>query len=154
MQCSFSSPLHMISPPLSSPCHVHRISASPRMSHSYPSISCLSSSSFPLAHNVWTFQVPIFTISVVNFRCSVVPGTDFSTQPRFPSRGRGPWLSGRRPSRHLLVSLWFILSISYVLWFYGRGICTPRPTLLLYPGLGPAHLRRGVFYEAALVPTS
>src|SRR2546426_3997443 len=84
--CSFSSPDHSTSPPFISPIPVHLISASPKMSHLYLSISFLNNSSFPVCHKVLTFHVHTLSPSFVHFTLFdsplFFPLANFSIQAR------------------------------------------------------------------------
>ncbi len=140
---SFSSPDHITSPPFSSPTPVQRISASPKISHSYCVISFRSSSSLPGLLRVHTFHVPIFrkSFAALSLFSPPSPSTlvaNFSTQPQFPSLRRGPCIAGRRPSRCVPVYLVVIVHwISFILFiFTGDGICTAPPNPPTLSGLG------------------
>src|SRR6218665_1876615 len=74
-------------------------------------------------------------LSVFVSECAC-PVDDYSTQPRFPSWGRGPFLSGRRLTRHVLLLFFCVRFNSSILlrWQYLHP--TPKPPPLPRLGTG------------------
>ena len=90
----------------------------------YCLISVETCAVFPVSNMVQIFHVLMVVIALVERRFSTVCHTQ-SLWAAFPSQNMSWWIYSR----------WHFWS-SYS--FYGVGLLTPCPNLLLYPGLGPA----------------